>query len=278
MQGIVDTTGTHKLRIRPISSVDSIQIMQIKIYVNFIPIPTKKIVIMPRKTPYKLIYVQSFTSVTFTKSTGLLKVYSMHSTNRLKQQTLIYSGFSSPKTLYLAPGYYSIQLTISPLNSNTETLYYQSDPYPCPYSPEYNDVDKIFEPCSHGPVGCPPNEMLVNGVCICKIHRIRINGQCVCKPGLSDINGICVCPNGSPPPFNGNCNQCPLGQIMGANGYCVCINTGLPPNAGGTCNCPPGQTPSGFNGVCVCISTGQPPDSMGNCNDCPPGMIMNSFG
>ena len=106
-----------------------------KIYVNLNPSPTKKIVVMPRTTPYKLIYVQTSTSVTITKSTGLLKVYSMDPSNRLKQQTLKYSGFSSPKILYLTPGYYSIQLKISPLNSNTETLSYQSDSYPCPYLP-----------------------------------------------------------------------------------------------------------------------------------------------
>ena len=136
---------------------------------------------MPRSTPYKLMYIQAHQSVTFTKSAGLLSVYSMKTSNKLEQWTLRYSGFSSIKTLYLSPGYYSVKVTLS-YGSNTETFSYQSDHYPCPFPSEYHDVHGIFDPCNQLSVDCPPNEVLINGICVCKIPRIRINGICECKP------------------------------------------------------------------------------------------------
>ena len=135
----------------------------------------------------------------------------MKTTNMFEQEdTVKYQGTQPTKVLQAFPGkYFSIRLKIRPYSGNTITFSYQSDPYPCPYPEDYNDVAGIFEPCYH--VICPPMFMLSKGKCICKVGLVILeDGSCGCPPGTAWKINRCV-----------KVEACPFGFVL-RRGQCIC--------------------------------------------------------
>ena len=157
---------------------------------------------------------------------------------------------------------------------------------------------------------CGPNEMLNNGLCICKqgfahnsakvctaCHELTngflINGFCsVCPKTMVVIGGrSCGCPSGKVLKgsmcvsqcqsdelldVNGNCFTCGSNQVI-SNGQCVC-STGYSLNSCGVCTltCGSGQFP--FQGGCAICPLNTIYKAEINGCDCPSGYYKNIFG
>lgn len=137
----------------------------------------------------------------------------------------------------LSSGFYVLSVEYKPTNINFVKITFPSDPYTCPYPPEYPDTYSNFQPCTSTPVGpvaenpgypclsfntgtrkctsCAGNYILSNGICSvnteCPARQYYHFGNCYPVKDSCDAYDS----------FTGNCLTCKSAIQIVVNGNCV---------------------------------------------------------
>ena len=151
-EGRVPSDGQYYIEVDRLSG-SILHVMEITINVNGVTV--QQVADLLRSSTLHMIYLISASTITFTSTIGCFCLFQASQSNRMDYGSTTIAtnydgiiGRTGPSlNANLQPGYYLFQL-VAPTDSSG-TYSYQSDPYPCPFSPQFKDIHNTFAPCYH---------------------------------------------------------------------------------------------------------------------------------